>query len=134
MRAVRGVAAGVLALAVAFAVATWVALEWSDVARIETRAEDGHLRSTHVWYAVRDGALWVEAGARDNPWFVDALREPRVAIVVDGERREVRAVVVDDDRERALLRAALRARYGWRDAWVGMLVDASQSVPVRLDP
>ena len=38
MRAVRGVAAGVLALAVAFAAATWVALEWSDVARIENSA------------------------------------------------------------------------------------------------
>jgi hypothetical protein len=30
------------------------------------------------------------------------------------------------------VRAALRAKYGWRDAWVGLLVDSSRSVAVRL--
>jgi len=134
VRLARRAIVALLALALAFALVTVAALELSDVARVETRTADGGTRSTHVWFAERDGALWVEAGTPENGWFVDVQRDDRVAIEIDGAPRSMRAVVVDDDGERARLRAALRERYGWRDAWVGLLVDASRSIPVRLEP
>lgn len=52
--------------ALAFGGITWVALEASDVARIETRAPSGEARTTHVWFVERDDGLWLEAGTPEN--------------------------------------------------------------------
>jgi len=91
---------------------------------------DGATRRTHVWFVERDGALWLEAGAPENGWFRDVSRDPRLRVTIDGATRHVRAEIAPA--ESAAVRARLRTKYGWRDVWVGLLVDASRSVAVRL--
>jgi hypothetical protein len=119
----------------ALAALTAFALEAGDVAVVTTTAPDGAARRTPVWFARLDGALWLEAGARENPWFVDELARPRLALALPGEPpRAFIATPLRDAASQRRVRAALRAKYGWRDAWVGALVDASRSVAVRLTP
>ena len=78
MRLLWRVLGSVVATALCFVALAWWVLESGGVARIETTAADGSLRETHVWYVVRDGELWVEAGTPENSWFVDVQREPGV--------------------------------------------------------
>jgi len=102
---VRRAALALGLLALAFFALTWIALESGGVARLETHRADGTLRETHVWFVEREGATWLEAGAPENGWFADVQRDRRLRI---------RTVGV------------------WRDAWVGLLVDSTRSVAVRL--
>ena len=122
------------ALLIAFAVATWWALESDGVALIETLAPDGTVRSTHVWHAESDGELWLEAGTPENPWFEDIQRRPTVTFTAQGRSQRYTAILVDDPAGHVRIRALLRQKYGMRDWWVGLLVDASRSVAVRLEP
>ena len=128
------VSAASAALLIAFAVATGWALESDGVALIETRAPDGTVRSTRVWHAESDGELWLEAGTPENPWFEDIQRRPTVTFTARGRSRRYTATRVDDPAGHMRIRALLREKYGARDWWVGLLVDGSRSVAVRLEP
>lgn len=119
-----------LALALGFVALTGIALESGGVAIVETRAPDGTTRATHVWFVEHHGALWLEAGAPENGWFQDVQRDPRLRVRVHGAARDARAEIAPE--ASADVRARLRAKYGWRDVWVGLLVNASRSVAVRL--
>ncbi len=120
-------------LLAAFLLVTYWALESSEVARITTYPAGGEPRTTHVWVAELDGDPWLEAGTPENAWYRDVLEDPRLRLEFEGAAaREFRAQTVPG--RSGDVRAALRARYGWRDRWVGMFVDASRSLAVRLDP
>ena len=114
---------------------TWLALEAGGVAVVTTTTADGAPRETHVWFAEIDDVLWLEAGARENPWFAEAQRSPRIQLALPGAAaREFDAHPIPTAEAQQRVRAALHRKYGWRDAWVGLLVDASRSVAVRLEP
>jgi len=117
-------------LLVAFAATTWLALERSGVAVVWTRVPGGDLRATHVWTVERDGATWLEAGKPENPWFADLRRDPHLTIELDGAKRDAVAEIVPE--ASPAVRAAMRAKYGWRDAWVQLLVEANRATAVQL--
>ncbi len=129
-----------VAFAVAIAIfsavigATWWALESGGVAVIHTRTPDGSVRATHVWFVRPNGELWIEAGTPDNPWFRDVRRDPVVSLELDGRRSTYVAEPVDHLHAHSRIRSLLRAKYGRRDRLVGLLVDTSRSVAVRLTP
>ena len=130
MRIALRLGLAVLAVAAAFAGITWLALEQSGVAVIATHMPDGDARKTHVWSVEHDGALWLEAGKPENPWFADLTRDPHFRITLDGATRDAVAEIVPG--KSAEIRTALRAKYGWRDAWVQMLVNENRSTAVRV--
>jgi hypothetical protein len=115
-----------------FAATTWWALESGGVAVIETRTLDGSIRSTHVWYAESDGELWLEAGTPENAWFRDVQRNPELTFTAADRSQRFLAEPSDDPSGHARIRSLLRDKYGFRDVWVGFLVDTSRSVAVRL--
>ena len=127
-------------LLVAFAAVTWWALESGGVAVIQTVARDGSTRSTHVWYAESNGDLWLETGTPENAWFQDVKRNPDLTFTAADRSRHSQylqhfvAELVDDPSGHARIRSLLRDKYGLRDAWVGLLVDTSRSIAVRLVP
>jgi hypothetical protein len=125
---------GLLAALLAVAGVTWLALESGGVAIIETLGSDGAPRSTHVWFVEHDGELWLEAGTRENGWFVDVLVDPELAFDGPARAGRYRAHPVENPVAHKRIRTLIRDKYGWRDWWVGFLiVDSSQSVAVRLD-
>ena len=130
------IALSVLAvLLVGFAGTSWLALEsGGGVAIVATRAPDGGLRETHVWFVERDGELWLEAGTPENSWYQDVLRDPQLTFHTDGREERYTAQPTEDRTRHAELRKQLRAKYGWRDRWVSIYVDQDRSLAVRLLP
>lgn len=134
MRAGRGVAGAVALALLAFAATTWLALEARDVAELRTRAPDGGWRVTRVWTAEADGGLWLEAATPEREWYRDVVRDPDVELVRAGRRVPWLALPVPGRAGHERVRSLLRGKYGWADAWVGLLQDTSRSVAVRLVP
>lgn len=120
-------------LALAAAV-TWYALEGHDVAKLRTARDDGAWRQTHVWVVEEGEALWVEAATPERAWLLDIEANPLVEVERAGSTASYRASPAPGPAARDQLRAALRAKYGWADAWVGLFQDTSNAVAVRLDP
>jgi len=131
---VRKALAGIGVLVLALLGVTAWSLEAGGVAAIETRRPDGRPRTTHVWYVVYEGELWVEAGAPENAWFADVQRHPVVRFTFEGRTARYLARPSRDDATHPRLRKLLRAKYGLRDRWVGLFVDGSRSLAVRLYP
>jgi hypothetical protein len=124
----------VAGLAAAFVATSWWALESGGVARIHTRMADGGVRSTHVWFVEPDGELWLEAGTPDNAWFLDVREDPSVSLEVEGRALRYTAEPLEDASSHARIRALIRDKDGLRDRWVGLFVDTSRSIAVRLVP
>lgn len=129
----RGVLAAAVVLAV-FGLVTALALESGGVAVLETRAPNGTPRQTRVWVAEAEGALWLEAATPERPWYRDVLLDPIVSVDRGGKELAYRALPDPGEAGHRRIRAWLRERYGWRDAFVGLLQDTSQSIAVRLEP
>ena len=114
---------------------TFAALEGGEVVVLETVAPDGSARETRVWLAEDEARiLWVEAATPERAWYRDVLARPKAVLVRESRPRCVRAVPFPEVEGRARLRALLPRKYGWADAWVGLLQDTSSSIAVRLDP
>jgi len=131
---IRLAAATIASILLGFASFTWWALESSGVAVLETRAEDGSQRSTHVWFTEPGGELWLEAGTPENPWYLDVGREPALSFSSPTRSGEFLARPHPGEAPRQRVRSQLRKKYGLRDWWVGVLFDTSRSVAVELVP
>jgi hypothetical protein len=118
----------------AFGAAIWWALESGGVAVIETRAPNGAVRSTHVWYVEPNRELWLEAGTPENPWFLDVQRHPTLTFRADARSARYLTRPVADPSGHTRIRSLMRQKYGLRDRWVGLLFDTSRSVAVQLMP
>jgi hypothetical protein len=127
----RLVLLAVLATAL-FGAVTWYALESSDVAVLRTRGADGAILETHVWLAQEDGVTWLEAATPERAWLRHVEASPEVELVRGGATQRFLASPEPGAEGRARIRRLLRAQYGWRDGWVGLLQDTSRSVAVRL--
>jgi hypothetical protein len=133
MRAGRLVGAAALA-ALAFGVVTLVALEGVEVVQLRTVTPDGSVRTTRTWVADDAGATWIEAANPERPFLLDLQARPDVSLVRGGGEQRLRAVPVPGDAPHRRIRELLRAKYGWADAWIGLLANTSRSVAVRLEP
>jgi hypothetical protein len=132
VRVLKPLLALVSLCAFVFVAVTWLALESSGVGVLRTQKSDGSARETHVWYAADGGALWIEAATPEREFLDDLRRDPAVVLVRDGEPAPYRARI--DPAGHARIRTLLRAKYGMRDWWVGLLQDTSRSVAVELRP
>lgn len=130
----RRIAVTLALLVAAFAGVTWWALESGGVATIETRRADGSTRSTHVWWIESSGQLWLEAGSPTNGWYVDVGKRPLVNLSRGGESEEYVALPAPDALDHDWIRSEIRSKYGFRDWWVNLIVDTSESVAVRMMP
>ena len=123
-----------LAAVFVFVATTWAALESSGVVVVETQSIDtDSLRQTHVWFVEHDGRLCLEAGHPDNGWVRDLASQQTLRIVggrLDGDYRFSIDASAEAHRE---IRDWMRAKYGWRDVWIGLLFDTSRSQRVVLE-
>lgn len=126
---------GVLLVAlVAFGAATWIALEGQEVVVLHTQRPGGDPHATRVWIADDDGTSWVEAATAERPFYQDLLVAPALEVERGGVRLRMRGQPIPGPEGHARIRAMLRAKYGLADRFVGMLVDTSGSVAVKLVP
>jgi hypothetical protein len=124
----------IAAAVMAFGAVTWWALESGEVATLRTRAAVGPVEETRVWVADADGAVWIEAATPERAWYRRLLDRPEVELVRSGAPAAFTAKPLPGPEGHARIRALLRAKYGVRDLWVGLLQDTSTSIAVRLEP
>jgi hypothetical protein len=125
---------GAIGLVIAAAALTsWMALESNEVVVLRTTAPDGSARDTRVWIADEGAHSWLEAATPERPWYLDLLERPRVKMRRGGLMLTFDAVPRPGARGREHIRGLLREKYGWADAWVGLLQDTSHAIEVRLD-
>ena len=112
---------------------TYVALEGGGVVTVETQTGAGDLRTTHIWHVVHEGTLLLEAGHPANPWVQDIEHNPEVSLTGDG-LEGVYTLERHGPETHAQIRGLMRAKYGWRDWWVALLFDTSESFLIEATP
>jgi hypothetical protein len=104
---------------------------------IETTRPDGTTRTTTIWAVVDEGDVLVRSWKGDRGyWYQAALDRPdELALMVDGERLPVRAVVADDEASVARCSAGLSRKYRGAGASLsGMLLPRVLPTTLRLEP
>jgi hypothetical protein len=133
MKKLRLVVVATLMLVLLFIAATLLALEGSEVAVLHTAPGGAAPRATRVWIADHDGSAWIEAASPQREFYRDILADENVELARRGRRLKFRAVPVAGPHGHELIRSLLRRKYGWADAWIGLLADTSNSVAIRLE-
>jgi hypothetical protein len=126
-------AAVLLAVLAALAVATYLAGEQTEVIVLRTFDERGAPHDTRMWIVDQDGVPWVRVANPRRGWYLRLAANPRVQLVRGGATEERRA---RPDPSRAARRAgddAFAAKYGWVDAWYGLLL-RRDPIPIQLLP
>ncbi len=113
---------------IAFIATTYLALESAGVVSVETtRSAGGGSRSTHIWYVENDGTILLEAGHPDNPWVQDLVNSASIKLSGNGIDGHYSYAISDEPDAHMRIRNLMHSKYGWRDSWIGLLFDTSQS-------
>ena len=110
------------------------ALESREVVVLRTLDDAGGVHEARVWIVDDVGYAWIEAAGRDKLFYRRLLDNPDVEVLRTGTLYRHRAVPVATPRAHERLRELLGEKYGWADRWVGLFVDTSDSIAVRLEP
>lgn len=111
-----------------------VLLDGTQEVEIETRREGRSIR-TVIWVVVHDEEVFVRSvRGESGKWYQRALANPEVALHVDGETIEARAVPASDPTSVQRVSDALRAKYRPGGSLDSMLRPEVLETTVRLDP
>ena len=104
--------------------------------RIETTRPDGTIRSTIIWAIVDDGEVFVRSWKVDRGhWYQAALDAPDdVALVVEGMRIPVRAVITTDEQSIERCSAGLVSKYKRSASLDSMIQPYNLGTTLRLEP
>jgi hypothetical protein len=110
-----------------------IAAESGEVSTLITRDASGEGHATRVWTVEDGGHTWLRAGNPQSGWLLRIQQHP----AVDLQRED--AVVteytaVPDVSARDRINDLMRAKYGWADAYIGMLFGRDDATPIRLEP
>jgi hypothetical protein len=136
IRALLTSVAAVLVIALAGGAAiTYLALELGEVAIVETvNPDSARLRQTHIWYVHQPDGLYLEAGHPDNPWVRDLAQMQTLTLSGEGISGEYVFKQHESAADHQPVREMMRRKYGWRDSWIGVVFDTSQSRLIELEP
>jgi hypothetical protein len=113
---------------------TFVALEGNEVALLRIPRGDGTIVDVRVWIADEAGETWIEVASPEQPFYALLLANPDIEVVRRERTLRYRAVPDPSPAAHARIRRLLAEKYGLSDRWIGLLVDTSRSVAVRLAP
>jgi hypothetical protein len=123
------------ALALALGIFSVVLAESGEVVVLETRDASGAVHETRLWVVDHSGFAWLRTGEAQAPWLARLRVDPAVALTRGGERREYRAVPVEDAATRQVINALELQKYGWRESVLRVAgMDPAGATPIRLEP
>ncbi len=133
MRIFGRVIGGLLAVAIVLLLAQAIASETGEVVVLHTTDAKGQDATTRVWIIDHAGAQWLRAGDSESAWYVRLAAQPAIRVQRGDVVADYVAVPVPD--ERTLVNEAMRRKYGWRDALIGVMVGGrDRAIPIRLEP
>jgi len=120
-------------LLVCMVATTYAALEIGGVLVVETQSgEGGEARKTHVWFVEEAGVLFLEAGNPDNPWVRDLDGASTLKLSGGSLDGEYYFTIHEDPDNHRRIRSLMRSKYGWRDRWISLLFNVSESRLVQI--
>jgi hypothetical protein len=124
---------GVVAVLLLVGVATFVAGERIEVARLRTFDERGVVHETKLWVVDQPDGAWVRVARPERQWLQRLRKNPEIEIVRrDAAPLKVRATPDPSTDTKARIDRAFREKYGIVDWWYGLLL-RSNPIPVRLE-
>ena len=97
---------------------------------LETLDERGTSFFTTLWVVEFHEEPWLRADDPEATWLQRLRGDPQVFLIRDGERREYRAEVSDEDASR--INEAMLEKYAWADQVVSLIHDPEAVVAIRL--
>lgn len=134
MRALIMAMGVLLALPVVFYGAVIVASESGEVVVLHTEDAAGETHRTRLWVVEHAGAEWLRAGDPESAWLARLEARPEVRVERNGAVTRHKAIPVREDGVRAAVNAGIEAKYGFADRLISVMIDRSESVPVKLAP
>jgi hypothetical protein len=133
MRLVR-ILTGIVVLLLLLLGGYFVMAESGEVVVLETRDAAG-AHETRVWVVDDGGFAWLRTGNPASPWLTRLRANPEVAVTRAGERREYRAVPVDDAAARDRINQLTLEKYGAAEKILrAVMMDPAGATPIRLEP
>lgn len=119
-------------IVLALGATTYGALESGGVVVITTqRADGGGARGTRIWYVTQADRVLLEAGDPRNPWVADLNTAESLRFTGEGLDGEYR-FKLHDRSSHEIIRKHMRKKYGWRDWWISLVFDTSNSFLVEV--
>ena len=112
---------------------TLFALEAGGVVTVQTTIGPSSIRETRIWFAQTDNGVVLEAKSPHEAWVRDLARNPSIGLQGSELDGDYAATINRKDSAHDDIRAIMREKYGWRDWWLAMLFDTSQSQLIRLE-
>ena len=109
-----------------------VASESGEVVKVTTVDGSGEQHQTHLWVVDHDGHAWLRSGSPTSGWYARLKETPTLDMERNGEHAEYTITV--DPAQLTTINALMREKYHWADAYIGLFIDHSKSVAIRLDP
>lgn len=126
--------AGIVAVLLLLAGAYFAMAESGEVVVLETRDADG-AHQTRLWVVDHEGAAWLRTGDPKSPWLARLRADPQVAVTRAGERREYRALPIEDAATRDRINALTLEKYGTAEQILrAVMMDPTGVTPIRLEP
>jgi len=121
-----GIAAGVFALQT-------LASERIEVIELHTGDQAGDEVITRLWIIDDGDFSYLRTGADGSGWFDRVLANGEIQVTRNGETQRYTVVQRPDKSEH--INALMRQKYGWGDAFMGLLVGGREgSIPLELHP
>ncbi len=127
------VVAFIVTATLTFVVVTYIALESGGVITVYTvEHPSGKTRDTHIWY-IKDeyGRLLLEAGSPENPWVQDLEHMESLRLEGEGLDGEYLFAIRGEESHESI-RKQMRQKYGWRDWWISLVFDTTESYAIEL--
>ena len=118
-----------LFLAVAIITATPLV---GEVVTLHTRDAGGDWETTPLWVVDTPEGTYLRAGTPESSgWVLRWQQDPAAKLERQGKLRDVR--LIGEPTKRQSIHARMADRYGWADAFVGLLGDRSGALPLRVE-
>jgi len=132
MRLLKRLLGAGLALGVGFFLLQILASESGEVVVLRTFA-GGEPHETRVWIVDDRGVSWLRAGRPEAAWYRRVRENPDVQVERGSELYEHHAFPVEGGPTVDHINALMAEKYGWAEALIGLMIDRSRSVAIRLD-
>ena len=97
-----------------------VAAEGIEVVVLHTLDDAGEPHETRIWILEDQGKVYIRGG--DGGWTSRVAGQPEIVLERGGKSEPLLGVVQADDGLRRRVNRMFREKYGWRDAFISMLL------------
>lgn len=106
----------------------------SEIVTVRTTDANGITAETRLWIVDHQGAAWLRSGMKTSGWYVRIVGNPNVEVERGGTWTRMHAQPIHNTDLRDRIHALMAEKYGLADRFISTLRDATESVPIHLEP